>query len=299
MTDNMRGALLMIGSMAAFTINDTFVKLLLQDVPFSQVLVIRGIVALIVVSLLCWRMGALRFSYTREDWKMLGLRALAETGAAYFFLTALANMPIANITALLQLLPLTVTLGAALFLGHSVGWRRLLAIAIGFMGMLLIVKPAGEDFNQFTIYGLIAVICVTVRDLATRKMSDAVPSMFVTWSTSVAVLLFFVLWSVQEDWITLSTQQSIWLIGCSISICFGYLLSVLVMRRGDIAFVTPFRYTGLLWALIAGYYVFGDWPDTLTLIGALIIVGMGIFTMMREAQLKVQARRKRGIPLRS
>jgi S-adenosylmethionine uptake transporter len=299
MTDNMRGALLMIASMASFTLNDTFVKLLLQEVPFSQVLVIRGIFALVVISALTWRLGAFRLSVTKHDWKMLALRAVAETGAAYFFLTALANMPIANITALLQLLPLTVTLGAAMFLGQSVGWRRLLAIAIGFIGMLLIVKPAGADFNQFTIYGLISVLCVTARDLATRAMSSAVPSMFITWSTSVAVLAFFVVFSTQEDWITLSTRQTLWLAGCSISICFGYLLSVLVMRKGDIAFVTPFRYTGLLWALIAGWFIFGDWPDALTLIGAVIIVGMGLFTMMREAQLKLQSRKKRGIPLRS
>jgi S-adenosylmethionine uptake transporter len=288
---NIAGALLMMASMAAFTINDTFVKLVGQTIPLFQLLTLRAILSTLLLLILARALGQLSFQIPREDRKWVVLRSLAEVGAAFFFLSALLAMPLANVTAILQVLPLTVTLGAALFFRERVGWRRMLAICIGFAGMLLIVRPGSEGFTIYSVYALAAVASVTLRDLVTRPMSRGVSSMTVTVITSATILVFAGLASLTVEWQAVSVREGAWIVASALFIIFGYGFSVMVMRVGDISFIAPFRYTGLVWALLLGWLVFGDWPDTLTLLGAAIVVGSGSFALYREARLR--ARRKR------
>lgn len=282
MTPNQTGALLMMGSMAAFTFNDTLVKVVGDTLPLSQILVLRGVFASLLIYGLARYQGSLRLSLTRRDWGLVSLRCLAEAGATFFFLTALMRMPIANITAVLQMLPLTITLGAALLFQEPVGWRRMLAILAGFCGMLLIVRPGPEGFDAASFYALGAVAFVTLRDLSTRRMSSEVPSMLVTLTASLTVLVFGGLLSIGEEWQPVAFGQWGMLIAAACFIFGGYLCSVMTMRIGDVASVSPFRYTGLLWALILGLLFFGDWPDALTLLGCGLVVGAGLFTLYRE-----------------
>lgn len=284
-TDNLKGALLMMASMAAFTLNDTFVKALAGEMPLFQLLFLRGVLTTFLVGLLAWRLGALSRRIPRRDWQLVGLRLVAEIGSAYFFLTALFNMPLANVTAILQSLPLVVTLSAALLFSEPLGWRRLSAILIGLCGVLLIVRPGTEGFTLYSVYALIAVGFVTIRDLCTRRLSAETPSMLVTFLTSGAVMVFFGLGSAMDSWVPVTAGAGIKILGASVMIFGGYLFSIMVMRVGEIAFVTPFRYTGLIWALILGWAVFGDWPAPVTLLGASIVVGSGIFMLYRERQL--------------
>lgn len=292
MSDNMRGAALMVGSMACFGFGDACIKALGGAMPLSQVLTIRGLAASVFIALLARVFGQLRFDMPRRDWGLIALRAGSEVGAAYFFLTALLNMPFANVTALLQMLPLTVTLASAVIFAEPVGWKRWTAIVIGFMGMLLIVRPGTAGFDAWSLYALVAVACVTVRDMATRRMSRAVPSLAVTLMSSLAVLGFAALWSLGQDWQPVTAKTGALLAGASLFIVGGYSLSVFVMRVGEVSFVAPFRYTGLLWALLLGLVFFGEWPTLPTLLGAAIIMGTGIFTLLREARL-----RRRGQPV--
>lgn len=286
MSPNLRGALLMMASMAAFTLNDACIKATDNALPLFQLLTLRGIVTTLLICLLARRLGALRFNLSHRDWMLVALRSAAEIAAAYFFLTALLNMPLANVTAVLQVLPLTVTLGAALFFRDPVGWRRMSAILVGFAGMLLIVRPGPDGFDIDSLFALAAVLCVTVRDLATRRMSASVPSMTVTLVASLAVLAFFGIGSMGTDWEPLDMRLTLLVAGASFFVLGGYLFSVMVMRVGDISFVAPFRYTGLLWALALGWLVFGDWPSDLTMLGAIIVVSTGVFTLYRERTVK-------------
>lgn len=285
MSDNTKGALLMMLSMAAFTFNDTLVKSLGTDVPLFQMLFLRGLLASVLIWGLAKSLGKLRWSLSRQDWVLVIVRTVAEIGAAYFFITALYHMPLANVTAILQILPLTVTLGGALFFGESVGWRRASAIAAGFVGMLLIVRPGPDGFDQYAIYAMVAVAFVTLRDLSTRKMSANVPSLTVTLVASLGVMVFAGVASLGGDWVILDGRQWMLLSGAALFILGGYLFSVLVMRVGEVSFIAPFRYSGLLWALILGFVVFGDWPDPITLTGAAIVVGAGVFTLLRGRKL--------------
>ncbi|MCB1312659.1 MAG: DMT family transporter [Sedimentitalea sp.] len=286
MSPNTRGALLMAAAMAAFTFNDACIKATDGALPLAQILTLRGALASLLIYGLARALGSLRVDLPRRDWALVALRSLAELAAAYFFLTALMNMPLANVTAVLQALPLTVTLGAALFFGEAVGWRRGLAILVGFAGVLLIVRPGPEGFSLHAIYALAAVACVTVRDLATRRMSAQVPSMTVTLSASLAVMGFAALASLGTEWAPMDRRLVLLVLGSSVFVFAGYLFSVMAMRVGEVAFVSPFRYTGLIWALLLGWLAFGHWPEPLTLIGASIVVATGLFTLFRERAIR-------------
>jgi len=290
LSDNLRGALLMMGSMAAFTVNDTFMKTLAGEAPLFQLLFLRGILASLLIGALAWRAGALRASVPRRDRGLIFGRILSEIGAAYFFLSALFNMPLANLTAILQALPLTVTLAAALFFRDRLGWRRMTAILVGFLGVLLIVRPGTDGFNVYSVYALISVAFVTSRDLFTRRLSGATPSLLVTFATSLSVMAAFGVASIWQGWGPVEGPAALRLIGAGGMVTLGYLFSVAVMRVGEISFVAPFRYTSLLWALLLGWVVFDDWPMPLTLLGAAIVTMFGVFTLWREGQL---ARAKR------
>ncbi len=272
----------MMGSMAAFTINDTIVKSVGQEVPLFQLVAMRGSLATILVFVLARYLGALHLRFSPHDRWLVLARCLAELSATFFFLTALMHMPLANVTAVLQALPLTVTMGAALFFGESVGWRRTLAIAVGFVGMLLIVRPGPDGFSIYSIYALIAVASVTIRDLITRRMSAEVPSMVVTLATSLAVTVSFGVASAVEGWVPVTPTSGAMIASAAVFVLLGYLFSVMVMRVGEVGFVAPFRYSSLIWALALGWFVFGDWPDALTMAGAALIVGAGLFTLFRQ-----------------
>lgn len=285
MSPNKSGALLMMASMACFTLNDTLIKLTGGAVPLMQLLFLRGVLSSVLVLALARYLGALDFNIARRDWALIAVRSLAEIGAAYFFLTALLNMPLANVSAILQVLPLTVAVGAALFFREPMGWRRMVAILVGFMGMLLIVRPGPEGFSVWSLYALVAVACVTIRDLVTRKLTPGVSSMTVTLVASVTVMVFAGLASTATEWVPITPRLGALIIGASVLIIGAYFFSVRVMRVGEITFIAPFRYTGLIWALVLGWLVFGDWPSGLTLLGAAIVVAMGLFTLYRERAL--------------
>lgn len=282
---NMRGAALMVGSMVCFTVNDALMKAVSADIPFFEAVFLRGVVTTVLLVVLARGLGHLSLDIGRRDWLFVGLRTLGEVAATYFFINALFKMPLANISAIMQALPLTVSLAGALFLKEAVGWRRLSAILIGFLGVMLIVRPGPDGFNLYAIYGLVAVAAVTLRDLATRKISSRVPSLSVAVSASVAVTVFGAVGTFQETINPVSVLSAAKLGFAGIFILGGYVFSVMVMRGGDIGFIAPFRYTSLIAALILGLAVFGDWPDQLTLLGAAVVVATGIFTLYRERRM--------------
>lgn len=285
MSPNIAGALLMMASMAAFTLNDTFIKATDGALPLNQLLFLRSVLSTVLIIALARWQRTLHFRISPGDWLNIAIRSAAEVGAAYFFITALLNMPLANITAILQILPLTVTLGSALFFKEHVGWRRGLAIAVGFCGMLLIVLPEAGGFSIWSFYALMAVLCITIRDLVTRRLSPGAPSMTVTLAASVVVLICFGLGSLGTDWAPVTPSLGLLIAGAALFVIGGYFFSIQVMRTGDVSFTAPFRYTGLVWALLLGWLFFGDWPAPITLLGAAIVVTSGLFTLYRERQL--------------
>ena len=285
MSPNTLGAFLMMASMASFVANDTLIKLTDGAMPLWQLLFLRGVLTTGLIVALGLSLKNMHFRIARGDWLMIGIRCITEIGAAYFFLTSLLQMPLANVTAILQVLPLTVTLSAALFFDEPLGWRRLTAVLVGFVGMLLIVRPGTDGFDAHSINAIIAVLFVTARDLATRKLSPGVPSMTVTLAAAVVVTIYAGFASLAQGWAPVTPQLGLLIACASVFIIGGYFFSVQVMRQGDVSFTALFRYTSLVFALVIGWFVFGDWPDVITMLGAGIIVATGVFTLWRERQV--------------
>lgn len=288
LSSNTLGAIYMMLSMAGFVGNDALIKLVSGELSLFQAVLIRGLFASFFMALLCQRMGAFRVSAGAVGTlrhPTVVLRTLGEVGGTCFFLAALFEMPIANVTAVLQLLPLTITLGAALFLGEAVGWKRYLAILIGFLGVLLIVKPGTDGFNAFAIHAVIATLFITMRDLVTRQMPRDTPSLLVSLATASAITTTGAIGSLFQPWQPVELHHVHILFWAAAILIVGYTFSIMAMREGEVSFIAPFRYSILIWAIVLGYFVFGDIPDRVSMIGALIVVASGLFTFYRERKL--------------
>lgn len=283
--DNLRGAALMSVCMAGYGINDAMMKLASTEVSFFQALLVRGLFATALIGLFAWRRGVLRARIPRADRLTVAWRIVGEVGGTYCFLQALFNMPIANATAILQSMPLAVTLAAALFLREPVGWRRYSAILAGFAGVMVIVRPGTEGFDAHSLWALAAVCFIVLRDLSTRRLSAAVPSAFVALVTAICITLMGALFAPTEPWRPIGAGEIALLGGAACFLVTGYVSSVAAMRVGDIGFISPFRYTILIWAIVSGIVVFGHYPDRWTLIGAAIVVSTGIYTFYRERRV--------------
>ena len=286
LSDNARGAVYMMVAMATFTLNDTGMKALTQDLPLFQSIAMRGVLTLTGLIGLAYALGQFRLRLPGRDGWFILLRCFAEVVSTVLFLAALVHMPLANLSAIMQAMPLAVTLAAAAVFGEKIGWRRMTAILIGFVGVLIIIRPGPEGFDRWSLMGLASVAFVVLRDLATRKLSREVPSVMVAVWASASVTISALLVTLYTGWQPVSAGQA-GLVGFSaLALLFGYLFSVMVMRVGDIGFVAPFRYSALLWALLLGWLAFGTLPDALTLLGAGLVVATGLFTFWRERKIR-------------
>jgi len=289
LSPNLRGALFMAVSMAGFTIGDAISKLLVETMNQGQLMLVRGVFATTLIAALAWKQGALRMPGQALH-PMVALRSLCELVATVSFLIALAHMPLANVSAVLQALPLAVTMGAALFLGESVGWRRWIAIGFGFLGVLIIVRPGSEGFNVYSILAMLCVAFCAVRDLATKNMPAEVPSLLVSTVTAgIVTVAGAVLVMPMGGWAPMTAGQIGLMAVAAVVLLIGYQFIIMAMRVGDVSFVAPFRYTALLWAILLGYLTFGDVPDAAMIVGSTIVVGSGLYALYRE---RILGRRK-------
>lgn len=275
--------------MSGFTLNDAITKIASESMNMAQVMLIRGAFASLFVGLLAWQRGALALSGSMLQ-PMVAVRVAGEAGATVSFLIALAHLPIANVSAVLQALPLAVTMGAALVFKEGVGWRRWLAIAIGFAGVLIIVRPGFEGFSIYSVLALACVACCAVRDLATSRIPQAIPTLLVSTTTALAMtVLGAALLLPMGGWTPMTGESTAFLAMAAVLVVIGYQFIIMAMRMGDISFIAPFRYTALLWSILLGLFVFGDVPDLPMILGASVIVGSGLYALYRE---RIVGRRK-------
>lgn len=280
--DNLRGIVLMLLAMGGFAIEDMFVKWAAQDLPTGQILLLLGIFGTPVFALMARHQGG---SFWTRDllhpavmWRNIG-----EMVGTFGFITALALTELTTATAIFQASPLAVTLGAALFLGEKVGWRRWTAISVGFLGVMVIIRPGFDGFQLASLWSVLAVFGLSVRDVATRR----IPARIVT--AQVAAWGFAAVGGLGAGMLVVSggaqvpdLKAALWIGG---ALSFGvaaYWAVTQAMRVGEVAVVTPFRYSRLVYAMIIGIIVFGERPDALTLTGAALIIGSGLYTFARE-----------------
>ena len=270
-----RGVLAMAGGMAAFVANDTLVKYVSQSLPAAQLIFLRGLFATLLLLVAVHAMGAMPQVHRMGDRRVL-LRALFDALATMAYLTSLFHLPLANATAINMATPLFITLFAMLAFGERVGAGRWLAIAVGFTGVLLVVQPSGEAFNAYALLCLGGTLLHAARDLTTRTIDRGIPSIVVTLSTALAVTVLSGAWAFTHTWQPVSGTQLAQLATASIFLSGGYYLLTISMRGGEMSVIAPFRYAGLLFAVVLGYAVWGDVPNALAWSGIALLVGSGI-----------------------
>jgi drug/metabolite transporter (DMT)-like permease len=281
-----RGGTLMCLAMLCFVLNDAVAKTLAGYINVGEFIFLRGLFASLIIAALVIGMGHVR-DLPKALSKQVLVRTFFDVISTFLFIIALFQLPLPNVTAVLQAVPLVVTVMAAAFLGEAVGWRRLSAILAGFAGVLLIVKPGGDGFNNYVWLALACVFTVAIRDLATRKLNLTVPSIIVAFTNAVGVMLGGVVWCMLvEGFQPITAVQTGWIVLGSVFLVGGYLFTVMSLRGTEVAYTAPFRYTQIVYALILGYVVFSDVPDGWSILGIVLIVGSGLFTLYREQRLK-------------
>jgi len=284
--NNLNGILFILAAMAAFTLEDMFIKRLSGDVPVGQILMLLGLGSGTVFAAAAVYRGDNLFA--PAAWRGAAiLRTLSEAVGAVAFATALSLVDISTVAAVFQALPLVITMGAALFLGEQVGWRRWSAICVGFVGVLMIVRPGLAGFNPSVILVLVAVLAIAARDLLTRMVDSSVSSAVVSFQAFASVIVAggLLLVSTGAEPTALDGRQVGMMLGGIVFGVAGYYAIVTATRIGDASAITPFRYSRLLFSILVGVLVFGERPDAMTLGGAALIIVSGLYTFVRERRL--------------
>jgi drug/metabolite transporter (DMT)-like permease len=274
----------MVAAMAGFALEDVMFKLMAATLPIGQVLAMVGAGGGLIFSVMVMLNGRSVLSPALLSRPVM-LRNLSEAMGSGAFVTALALTTLSSASAILQATPLAVTLGAALFLGESVGWRRWSAIGVGFAGVLLIIQPGMVGFTSASLFAVAAVFLLGFRDLCSRAVPSQVTSLqLAAWgflSLVPAGLVIMLLLGTTA--VSLTGPDILRLVAILVVGCLGYYSLVAATRTGEVSAVVPFRYTRLVFALLLGYFVFDERPDALMLTGATLIVGTGLYTIWRSA----------------
>ncbi|WP_374638012.1 DMT family transporter [Paracoccus sp. (in: a-proteobacteria)] len=286
-TENFRGAILMVASMVLFAFEDMFIKLLTAELHFAEVLTLVGLLGTLgFVVALKLQGGRL---LTRDQ--LLGVvifRNLAEGIGALGVVAALALSDLSSTAAILQAMPLVIVLGAALFLGEPVGPRRWSAIVIGFLGVVMIVRPGLAGFQPASLLAVLAVLTLGARDIATRRIPGHVQSLQLAASAFLAVFIAGLVMALVmgQGFVLPNLRQWLLLCGAVGVGASGYALLIIATRVAEASALAPYRYSRLVFSLMLAWFVLNERPDALTLVGAAVIVASGCYTMWREAVLR-------------
>lgn len=281
----LRAIFLMIFAMALLALSDVFIKLSSQVLSPGHVmfyLSTGGTVCFLLIAL--WQRAPILSRDALHPWVLA--RSGFEIIGGLGLVMAIGRIPLSLLAAIMQMAPLVVTLGAALFLREPVGPRRWIAIFAGIVGMLLVIRPGADSFEPAALFAVMGVCGLGFRDLITRLSPQHVPSIsLATWGfsatipTGLLLMLFF-------DAPSGVAPQTLWHMTAAIVVtAAGYYAVTQAMRIAPAAIVSPFRYTRLLFTMSLGILVFGERPDTLTLLGAGIILAAGLYALYRERQI--------------
>lgn len=281
LSDNHRGAVFMVASMAGFAVEDVFVKAAAKSLPLGQVLLTIGLAGMLAFSLMAWRLGEPLFPPAFLSRAML-IRSGFEITGRLFYGLAITLTALSTTSAILQATPLVVVAGAALVFGEKVGWQRWTAVLVGFLGVMVILRP-GSDFSTLSLLAVVGLLGFAGRDLATRAAPKGLSNRqlgslgFAMLAIAGTILLAI------NGGARLPNLPTLGLLaGGALFGILGYHALTSAMRTGEVSAVTPFRYTRLVFAMLLAMALFNESPDAATWIGAALVVGSGIFALTRR-----------------
>ena len=280
-SENTKGAVLISLAAACYVMSDIFMKFLSSEISIFQITFLRGLLVTFFLFSYCYISKASFFVREWKDRLVIAIRSILEVIMTYTFLAALFNMNVANANAILQLIPLVVLLGSFAFLQQSPKTHEWVAVLVGCLGAVIIIRPGALDFNFFTIHALVAVFCLAARDLLTVRLNKKIPSNIVAFYSALMLTLASFLLSKDPVYFG-ELRNSFFILYTAIFVSIGYIASVAAMRFGDVTFVSPFRYTALLWATAMGFIFFKEIPKFTTLLGGSIIILAGIYIFYKS-----------------
>ena len=279
---NAAGILANLGGSAAFVCNDTLIKLLGADLPPGEIMLLRGMVAVTLLTIAAAWSGALRFPMAALRTPAFTWRLIGELGSTFAFVISLMHLKFADASGIQQFQPLAVTAASAIFLAEPVGWRRWLAAFAGLIGVLLIVKPGTGAFEPFAMLALICVAFIVVRDLATRAVPAAAPLLMLALTSAAAVMAGGLLLLPFETWLIPSGRHIAMLTVAAAFLTCGYVFITMSLRIGELSVVVPFRYASVIFAVVIQWLIWGTLPDGLALTGIALVVMAGLYSFHRE-----------------
>lgn len=283
---NLLGSAWMTLSMAAFAVEDSFVKTVSQTLPVSQILLLFGLGGALVFAGLMLARGE-RLYVPEVLSRPMIVRMLFEIMGRLFFVLAISLASLSSATVIMQATPLVVVAGAALVFGERVGWRRWTAVGLGLLGVVIIVQPGAESFSLYSALAILGMLGSAGRDLATRAAPASVSTSILGLYGFLAVMMAGALLSLWEAAPFVRPTGAAWLLIAAAVLAgvTAYACIMKAMRMGDVSAVTPFRYTRLIFGVGLGVAVFGEAVSLSMLVGSGLIVLSGLFIFWRGKQV--------------
>ena len=280
----MLGIAAMCVAMFGFVANDAQIKLASDALPIGEIIFLRGVVATILVLILLFATGqAAAWRELKDRWVFW--RTFGDVGATVLFLTAVIHLPLSNATIVLQTVPLAITAAGAFFLREYVDRRRWIAIGVGLIGVFVVVRPGLEGFNPYSLLALLAVLFITLRDLSTHRLGASVPHLLVVAVSMLAVMLAGGALGFTEQWVWPEASHMAEIVGAGICLIIAHWFIIIALRSAPVSVTAPFGYTNVIWAILAELLIWGDRPKLLTLLGAGLVIGSGIYALYRERKV--------------
>jgi drug/metabolite transporter (DMT)-like permease len=278
----LRAGLYMVITTACFVAGDTCIKLIGSSLPLGQVICLIGVVSSLFLLIVCGQQGILKnvpLIFTRT----VLLRSLFDTMGSFMFVSALMHMPLANLSSVMQSVPLVVVAVGVIFLGEKAGLSRIAAVIAGFVGVLLIVKPSPQTITIYEFLAVGAVIVVAFRDLVTKRIPAHVPLLVIALANAIFISLSGFGVGLVQGFKNVEAWQWALLLGAGLFVTISYFFIVATVRLGDLSATGPFRYSEVVFAIIAGILVFGEYPDAISYVGMALVIAAGLFAAHREA----------------
>ena len=280
---NTRGIIALLSGQALFVGSDSVIKLAGDLMPATEIMAVRGVIAVALMgAYVAATIDISRWTLLRRP--LVLARASLEAVLSFLFVVSLPHMPLADITVIQQVTPLVLTVLSAILLRETIGWRRWLAVAIGFVGVALVVQPTGQGVDFYAITALLCAVFVAFRDIITRRLHDAIPTVLVAFGSTISVCIAGFVGAPLEHWQPLSPYGVSLLAGSAVLVSTANMFIVRAFRGVEVSVVSPFRYAAVVWATLFGFLIWGHVPNALAIVGTLVIVASGLYTMRREAR---------------
>ena len=272
----------MITAMGCLTLADLLIKIASQTLPIGQVMIFYGVGSIIVFwSLMGIKGEPIRLSPLMNPAVLL--RNIGDLIAINGMCLALVYVPISTVGAVIQTVPIMVTVAAALFLGERVGTRRILAIFIGFLGTLFIIQPGATTFEITTILVFIAAVGMALRDIATKLVRENFSTLLLTFYTSMLFILSGSVLLIITGGASVPDMGMIAILAATIVLgSLGFFFTTEAVRMGEVSVVIPFRYTRIVFSLAAGILVLGEQINPIMLFGIALTILSGLYIWRRE-----------------